>query len=154
AKTAQSYVWSHAHELGIDPNLVKTSGVHIHVPAGAGPEGGPSAGGGGGTAPAAPFSGVPPRGGTPVAGGRTPPGAGVAGRGAEGRMGGVKEKVLAARRAGMKRVVLPKDNEKDAKELPENVRKEIELIFAERIDEVLAATLPQLVARTAPTAAS
>jgi ATP-dependent Lon protease len=57
-------------------------------------------------------------------------------------IGGVKEKVLAARRAGLKRVILPKDNEKDAKELPENVRKEVELIFASRIDDVLAAALP------------
>jgi ATP-dependent Lon protease len=146
AKTAQSYVWAHAHELGIDPNLVKTSGVHIHVPAGAVPKDGPSAGVAMVTALASLFSGLPVRADTAMTGEITLAGLVLP-------IGGVKEKVLAARRAGMKRVVLPKDNEKDAKELPENVRKEIELIFAERIDEVLAATLPQLT-RPAPTAAS
>ena len=59
-------------------------------------------------------------------------------------IGGVKEKVLAARRAGLKRVILPRDNEKDARELPENVKQEMEIIFAERIDDVLAAALPGL----------
>jgi ATP-dependent Lon protease len=147
AKTAQSYVWSHAHELGIDPNLIKTSGVHIHVPAGAVPKDGPSAGVAMVTALASLFSGIPARADTAMTGEITLAGLVLP-------IGGVKEKVLAARRAGLKRVVLPKDNEKDAKELPENVRKEIELIFAERIDEVLAATVPQVTPRAAPTAAS
>jgi ATP-dependent Lon protease len=60
-------------------------------------------------------------------------------------IGGVKEKVLAARRVGITRVVLPRDNEKDIRELPENVRREIEIIFAERVDDVLAAVLPGIV---------
>jgi ATP-dependent Lon protease len=59
-------------------------------------------------------------------------------------IGGVKEKVLAARRAGLKRVVLPRENEKDTRELPENVRKEMEIVFVERIGELLAAVLPGL----------
>jgi ATP-dependent Lon protease len=59
-------------------------------------------------------------------------------------IGAVKEKVLAARRAGLKRVVLPRDNEKDTRELPENVRKEMEIVFVERIGELLAAVLPGL----------
>jgi ATP-dependent Lon protease len=62
-------------------------------------------------------------------------------------IGGVKEKVLAARRAGIKRVILPKDNEKDLTELPEEVRREMQIVFAERIEEVLAAAIPELAAR-------
>ena len=57
-------------------------------------------------------------------------------------IGGVKEKVLAARRAGIRRVILPKDNEKDLRDLPEQVRGEMEFIFAERIEDVLTASSP------------
>ena len=57
-------------------------------------------------------------------------------------IGGVKEKVLAARRAGIRRVILPRDNAKDLPEIPEEVRRDIEFVFAERIEEVLAAALP------------
>jgi ATP-dependent Lon protease len=59
-------------------------------------------------------------------------------------IGGVKEKVLAARRAGIRRVILPKDNEKDLRELPEHVRAEMEFVLAERIEDVLTAAIPQL----------
>jgi ATP-dependent Lon protease len=62
-------------------------------------------------------------------------------------IGGVKEKVLAARRAGIKRVILPKDNEGDLRDLPESVRSELTFILAERIEEVLAAALPGLAER-------
>jgi ATP-dependent Lon protease len=58
-------------------------------------------------------------------------------------IGGVKEKVLAARRAGIRRIILPKANEKDLRELPETVRSEMEFVFASRIEEVLAAALPE-----------
>jgi ATP-dependent Lon protease len=57
-------------------------------------------------------------------------------------IGGVKEKVLAARRTGLKRVILPKGNQKDLRDLPEEVRKEMEFVFAERVEEVLAEMLP------------
>jgi ATP-dependent Lon protease len=60
-------------------------------------------------------------------------------------IGGVKEKVLAARRAGIRRVILPRDNEKDLRELPEQVRKEMEFVFAERVEDVLAAAVPGLI---------
>jgi ATP-dependent Lon protease len=60
-------------------------------------------------------------------------------------IGGVKEKVLAARRAGIHRVILPKDNEKDLRELPDHVRDEMEFVFAERVEDVLSATVPGLV---------
>jgi ATP-dependent Lon protease len=62
-------------------------------------------------------------------------------------IGGVKEKVLAARRSGINRVILPKANEKDLQELPENVRREVEFVFAERVEEVLAAAVPGLAER-------
>ena len=60
-------------------------------------------------------------------------------------IGGVKEKVLAARRAGIRRVILPKENEKDLRELPDNVRAEMEFIFAERVEDALSAAIPGLV---------
>ena len=62
-------------------------------------------------------------------------------------IGGVKEKVLAARRAGIHRVILPKENAKDLRDLPEHVRAEMEFILAERIEDVLAAAIPQLADR-------
>lgn len=140
AKTAQSYVWAHAEQWGIDPRVIKSSGVHIHVPAGAVPKDGPSAGVALISALASLYSGFPARSDTAMTGEITLAGLVLP-------IGGVKEKVLAARRAGLKRVVLPKDNEKDMRELPEDVRREMEIIFAERIDDVLAAVLPELMTR-------
>ena len=137
AKTAQSYVWAHARELGIDPKLLESSGVHIHVPAGAVPKDGPSAGVAMVTSLTSLFTGIPVRTDTAMTGEITLAGLVLP-------IGGVKEKVLAARRNGLKRVILPRDNENDARELPENVRKEMEIVYAERIDEVLAAALPGL----------
>ncbi len=65
-------------------------------------------------------------------------------------IGGVKEKVLAARRAGVNRVILPKENQKDLRELPDNVRAEMEFVFARRIEDVLSAAVPQLAAPAEP----
>jgi ATP-dependent Lon protease len=62
-------------------------------------------------------------------------------------VGGIKEKVLAARRAGMKQVVLPADNEQDLRDLPDNVREEMQFVFAERVEDVLAAALPGVARR-------
>jgi len=67
-------------------------------------------------------------------------------------VGGIKEKVLAARRAGIRRVILPKDNEKDLRELPEQVRREMTFILVERIEEALAAAVPNLAERLHPVA--
>ena len=64
-------------------------------------------------------------------------------------VGGIKEKVLAAHRAGIRRVIIPKANEKDLRELPESVRQELEFILAERIEDVLAAAIPELASRLA-----
>jgi len=135
AKTARSYVWSHAAELGIDPALFLNSGLHIHVPAGAIPKDGPSAGVTMTTALASLYSGKPARSDTAMTGEVTLTGLVLP-------IGGVKEKVLAARRLGMKRVILPKANEKDLRDLPEEVRKEMEFVFAERVEDVLRAILP------------
>ena len=134
AKAAQSYVWSHAKELGIDPDKFRDSGVHIHVPAGAVPKDGPSAGVAMVTALASLYSNRPARSDTAMTGEITLTGLVLP-------IGGVKEKVLAARRAGIKRVILPRGNEKDVPELPENIRQEMEIIFAERVGDVLAAAL-------------
>ncbi|HTD43300.1 MAG TPA: S16 family serine protease, partial [Bryobacteraceae bacterium] len=67
--------------------------------------------------------------------------------------GGVKEKVLAARRAGIKRVVLPRANQKDLRDLPEEVRNEMQFVFADRVEDVLAAMVPDLVMTTPAKAA-
>jgi ATP-dependent Lon protease len=142
AKTARSYVWAHAPELGIDPQLFLNSGVHIHVPAGAIPKDGPSAGVTMTTALASVYSGKPARKDTAMTGEVTLTGLVLP-------IGGVKEKVLAARRTGIKRVILPRGNQKDLRDLPDEVRKEMEFVFADRVEEVLAAMIPGLVMRPA-----
>jgi ATP-dependent Lon protease len=137
ARAAQSYVWAHARELGIDPNVFRKSAVHIHVPAGAIPKDGPSAGTAMVTALTSLYTRTPARADTTMTGEITLSGLVLP-------IGGVKEKVLAARRAGIRRVILPRDNEKDIVEVPENVRQETEFVFADRIEDVLAAALPEL----------
>jgi ATP-dependent Lon protease len=140
AKAAQSYIWSHAGELGIDPEIFKNTGVHVHVPAGAIPKDGPSAGVTMAVALTSVYTGVPARSDTAMTGEMTLTGLVLP-------IGGVKEKVLAARRSGIKRVVLPKANQKDLRELPDAVRLEMEFIFADRIGQVLEALLPKLADR-------
>jgi ATP-dependent Lon protease len=135
AKTAQSLVWSQAKKLGIDPDLFRTTGVHVHVPAGAVPKDGPSAGVAMVTALASLYTGVPARADTAMTGEVTLTGLVLP-------IGGVKEKVLAARRAGITRVILPAANEKDLSELPENVRHEMRFFLAETVEDVLKAALP------------
>ncbi len=137
AKTARSYLWSHAREFGLDPKKFLTSGLHIHVPAGAIPKDGPSAGVTMTTALASLYSGIPARSDTAMTGEVTLTGLVLP-------IGGVKEKVLAARRMGLTRVILPKGNEKDLRDLPEEVRSEMTFVFAERVGEVLAEMLPTL----------
>jgi ATP-dependent Lon protease len=137
AKTARSFVWSHAAELGINPELFLNSGLHIHVPAGAIPKDGPSAGVTMTTALASIYSGVPARQDTAMTGEITLTGLVLP-------IGGLKEKVLAARRAGLKRVIVPRANQKDLRDLPEEVRKEMEFVFADRVEDVLRVMLPSL----------
>jgi ATP-dependent Lon protease len=135
AKAAQSYIWSQADALGIDKERIRKSGVHIHVPAGATPKDGPSAGVTMATALASAYTATPVRSDTAMTGEITLSGLVLP-------VGGIKEKMLAAHRAGFNRVILPKENEPDLAELPEQVRKELELVFAERIEEVFAAAIP------------
>jgi ATP-dependent Lon protease len=137
ARAAQSYAWSHADALGISHERLKSSGVHIHVPAGAIPKDGPSAGVAMATAVISLYTGLPARADTAMTGEITLTGLVLP-------VGGIKEKVLAARRAGLKRVILPRQNQADLRELPENIRQELEFILVDRIDEVLAAAIPEI----------
>jgi ATP-dependent Lon protease len=137
ARAAQTYVRAHALEFGLDPSLFRTSGVHVHVPAGAVPKDGPSAGVAMVTALASAYAGLAARSDTAMTGEITLSGLVLP-------VGGIKEKMLAARRAGIRRVILPKDNEKDLRELPEGVRREMEFLLVERIEEALAAAIPVL----------
>jgi ATP-dependent Lon protease len=147
AKAAQSFIWSHADALGIERALFKDAGLHIHVPAGAIPKDGPSAGITMATALASVYTGLAVRSDTAMTGEVTLTGLVLP-------IGGVKEKVLAARRADLRRVILPIGNEKDLRELPENVRAEMEFLFVERVEDVFAAAIPELAGRLAVTAAA
>jgi ATP-dependent Lon protease len=147
AKAAQSFIWSHAEALSIERALFKDAGIHIHVPAGAIPKDGPSAGITMATALASVYTGLPVRSDTAMTGEITLTGLVLP-------IGGVKEKVLAARRADIFRVILPAGNAKDLRELSENVRAEMTFLFVERIEDVFAAAIPALAARLASTVAA
>ncbi|MBM3745744.1 MAG: endopeptidase La [Acidobacteria bacterium] len=137
AKAARSYVWANAERLGIDKEVFKDSGIHVHVPAGAIPKDGPSAGITMATALASLYMHSPARNDTAMTGEITLTGLVLP-------IGGLKEKVLAARRAGIRRVIMPKTNEKDLRDLPEEVRAETEFVLVERIEDVLDAAIPML----------
>ena len=139
ARAAQSFVIARAIDLGIDPTAVR-SGVHIHVPAGATPKDGPSAGVTMATVLASLYTGRPVLSDTAMTGEITLSGLVLP-------VGGIKEKVLAAHRAGLKRVILPKPNERDLRDLPDHVKRETEFVFVERIDNVLRAAIPDLAER-------
>jgi ATP-dependent Lon protease len=138
AKAAQSYIWSKAEDLGASKETIRQSGVHIHVPAGAIPKDGPSAGVTMVTALTSLYTYRPVCSDTAMTGEITLSGLVLP-------VGGVKEKVLAAHRAGIRRVILPKENGKDLRELPEHVREEMEFILARSIEDVLIAAIPELV---------
>ncbi|MCA1593792.1 MAG: endopeptidase La [Acidobacteria bacterium] len=143
ARAARSFLWSHAGEFGIDPQMFKSYGEHIHVPAGAIPKDGPSAGVAITSALASLMTGRRVRPDTAMTGEITLSGLVFP-------VGGIKEKVLAAHRAGIRRVVLPARNEADTEEIPEDVRKELEFVYVGRINEALDATLEKLVATPPP----
>src|SRR5579862_3027663 len=136
-KTAQSYIWSHSSDFDIDPALFKNSGVHVHVPAGAIPKDGPSAGVTMATALTSLYTKLPARSDTAMTGEVTLSGLVLP-------VGGIKEKVLAARRLGIHRVILPRQNAKDLRDLPADAREEMEFVFAEHVQEVLQASIPGL----------
>jgi len=132
ARAARSYLWSHAEGMGLDISRFKRNGVHIHVPSGAIPKDGPSAGITMATALASSYAGKPVRSDTAMTGE-------ISLSGLVLPVGGIKEKVLAAHRAGVRRIILPKANEKDLKEVPQEVRDDLTFILVERIEEVLPA---------------
>ncbi len=140
AKAAKSYIWSQAAELGIDRNAIAKAGVHIHVPAGAIPKDGPSAGVTMATALATLYADCEARSDTAMTGEITLSGLVLP-------VGGIKEKVLAAHRTGMRRVILPKENENELRELPEHVRAQLEFVPAERLEDVLIAAVPRFAER-------
>ena len=130
AKIALSYVHSKAGHLGIDPELFDRNKVHLHVPAGAIPKDGPSAGIAMVMAMISLFRGIPVKNDVGMTGEVTL-------RGRVLPVGGIKMKVLAAHRAGLTTVILPKRNERDLEELPEEVLNEMTFIPIEQIDEVV-----------------
>ena len=134
AQAARSYLWSHADELGIDQKKIKENGVHVHVPAGAIPKDGPSAGVTMSSALASLYTGRKVRSDTSMTGEITLSGLVFP-------VGGVKEKVLAAHRAGIRRIIMPYQNEAIIDDIPEDVRGELEFILAHKIDDVLEAAL-------------
>jgi len=134
AQAARSYLWSHASEFGINADQIKENGIHIHVPAGSIPKDGPSAGVTMATAMASLYTGRKVRSDTSMTGEITLSGLVFP-------VGGVKEKVLAAHRAGIRRIILPERNEADTEEIPEDVLKELTIIPVKWISDVLNAAL-------------
>jgi ATP-dependent Lon protease len=140
AHAARSYIRSQAEQLGLDLELIRKSAVHIHVPAGAVPKDGPSAGVAIATALASLYANEPVQSDTAMTGEITLSGLVLP-------VGGIREKVLAARRAEIRRVVLPQENEADLCELPEHVRNDMEFVFVARIEDALKAAIPGLAPR-------
>ena len=138
AQAALSYIRSKERTLGIKPDLFYKNDIHIHIPAGAIPKDGPSAGITMATALASAFTQKPVRSDVAMTGEVTL-------RGRVLPIGGLKEKILAARRSGIKTVIIPKRNEKDLEEVPKHVRRGMIFILAETMDDVLPAALRQSV---------
>jgi len=134
AQAALSYVRSTAKSLGIKDDIFSKTDIHIHVPAGAIPKDGPSAGITIATAVASVFTGRPVNKNIAMTGEVTL-------RGRVLPIGGLKEKTLAAKRMGIRKVILPKRNKKDLEDIPKYIKKDMEFIFAETMEQVLKAAL-------------
>lgn len=133
-ETAYSVVRSHAEKLGIKPEVFEKTDIHVHVPEGATPKDGPSAGIAMYTTLVSVLTKVPVRKDVAMTGEIT----------LQGRVlpiGGLKEKLLSALRGGIKTVIIPKDNEKDLREIPDNVKKGLKIIPVSNADEVLEIAL-------------
>ena len=137
ATAAMTYVRAHANDFGIDPNFNDELDLHVHVPAGAIPKDGPSAGVSMITSLVSLISGIPVKSKVAMTGEITL-------RGNVLPIGGVKEKVTAAHRAGIKEVILPYLNQKDIEEVPENVSQDMKFYFAKEIWDVLSVALPKV----------
>ena len=135
-QAALTVVRSRADSLGIKPNFYEKFDIHIHVPEGAIPKDGPSAGGAMAISLISIFTGIPVRADTAMTGEITL-------RGQILKIGGLKEKLLAAKRGGIKNVIIPKENEPDLQEVPEQITKSLNIIPVEWIDEVISSALIQ-----------
>jgi ATP-dependent Lon protease len=131
---ASSYVRSRSIQFGVKPPLFRQRDIHVHVPEGATPKDGPSAGVAMATAIVSVLTGVPIRKDVAMTGEITL-------RGRVLPIGGLKEKLLAALRGGIRTVLIPKDNEKDLADIPENVKSGLEIVPVSTVDEVLAKAL-------------
>ncbi|MCW8835681.1 MAG: endopeptidase La, partial [Rhodospirillales bacterium] len=129
-QAARSFVHSRAASFGVKPTVFKTKDIHVHVPEGATPKDGPSAGVGMVTSIVSVLTGIPIRKDVAMTGEITL-------RGRVLPIGGLKEKLLAALRGGIKLVLIPKDNEKDLVEIPDNVKRGMKIIPVATVDEVL-----------------
>ena len=134
AQAALSYARSRSEDLGIEPDIFEKTDIHIHMPEGAIPKDGPSAGITIATALISALTGRSVRHDVGMTGEITL-------RGRVLPVGGLKEKMLTAYRASLKTVIIPKRNKKDLAEIPRRVKRGIDIIFAERMDEVLAKAL-------------
>jgi len=137
AQAAMSFVRSKAKWLGIDENFLEKTDIHIHLPAGAIPKDGPSAGVTMFSALASLLTNKPIRSDVAMTGE-------ISLRGAVLPVGGIKEKMLAAHRAGIKRILMPERNQKDMVDVPEQAKKEMEFFFIKKIDEILPLVLTEL----------
>jgi ATP-dependent Lon protease len=133
-QAAESYVKSRSQAYGIKPTIFEKRDIHVHVPEGATPKDGPSAGVGMVTTIVSVLTGIPVRSDIAMTGEITL-------RGRVLPIGGLKEKLLAALRGGLKTVVIPADNEKDLAEIPDNVKRGLKIIPVRTVDEVLATAL-------------
>ena len=134
AKAGVSYIRSVASKLKIDPDFYKKYDLHIHIPEGATPKDGPSAGVTMCTAIISTLTGIPARKDVAMTGEITL-------RGKVLPVGGIREKVMAAHRAGIRKVLLPKDNEADINDIPEGVRNEMEFVLIKNVNDALKQVL-------------
>jgi ATP-dependent Lon protease len=137
AQAALSFIRSRSRWLGLDDGFLEKADLHLHIPAGAIPKDGPSAGVTMFVSMVSLLTGKPVRPDVAMTGEITL-------RGLVLPVGGIKEKFLAAHRAGIKRVIMPERNRKDVIEIPEQPRKEIEILFVKRMDEILPLVLTEM----------
>ncbi len=137
AHAALSYVRTNADKFGIENNFIEKSDIHIHIPAGAMPKDGPSAGITMFTAIVSLLTGIRVRHDVAMTGE-------ISLRGRVLPIGGLKEKTLAAHRAGIKRVIVPDRNKADLEEVPKEIRDELEFVFVKKVEEVLEAALEEM----------
>jgi ATP-dependent Lon protease len=137
AQAALSFIRAHSRWLGLDDSFLERSDIHLHIPAGAIPKDGPSAGVTMFASMVSMLTGKPVRSDVAMTGEITL-------RGLILPVGGIKEKFLAAHRAGIKRVIMPERNRKDVIDIPEQPKRELEIIYVKRMDELLPLVLTEM----------